>query len=237
MADVSTALRGLEAIGLGSTGALKSLAAKHDLLLSLLDNEQMRLEVWLYPLDHEKRHFFPLANSSKLSQEVSISGHRNLSFSANRNKANLLRLLECAWLEDSSLAIHFPTRYRSPRLVDEVRLLLMSFPEKATAEPDALKVLLGNSLPSDVTVQMKVVLLPHDLQQTLTAIVSTILETSQSRHRRYVFLARIHKPSIHYPICHARLGKPLSGCDFLLCASDSTDFTLRYFGVCSAIHY
>lgn len=73
MADVSVALRELESIGLGSTGALKSLASKHDLLLSLLDNEQMRLEVWLYPLDHEKRHFFPSANPSKLSPEVSIS--------------------------------------------------------------------------------------------------------------------------------------------------------------------
>lgn len=237
MTDVSTALRGLEAIGLGSIGALKSLAAKHDLLLSLLDNEQMRLEVWLWPLDHEKRHFFPSANSSKLSQEVSIAGHRNQRLSANKNKANLLRLLECAWLEDSSLAIHFPTRYRSPRLADEVRLLLMSFPERATAEPDALKVLLGNSLPSDVTVQMKVVLLLYDLQQTLTAVVPALLETSQSRHGRYVFLARIQKPPVHYSICHARLGKPLGGCDLLLCASDSTDFTLRYSRVCSAIHY
>lgn len=75
--DVSTALRELETIGLGSTGALKSLASKHDLLLSLLDNEQMRLEVWLYPLDHERKHVFPFANSSKLSQEASIPKHRS----------------------------------------------------------------------------------------------------------------------------------------------------------------
>lgn len=40
----------------------------------------------------------------------------------------------------------------------------MNSPEHATAEPDALKVLLGDSLPSDVNVQMKVVLLPCNAQ-------------------------------------------------------------------------
>ena len=74
---MSTALRELEAIGLGSAGALKSLASKHDLLLSLLDNEQMRLEVWLYPLDHERRRLFPSTNTNKLPQEVSIFDHYN----------------------------------------------------------------------------------------------------------------------------------------------------------------
>lgn len=79
-------------------------------------------------------------------------------------QANLLRLLECAWLEDPSVAIHFPIRYQSPRLADEVRLLLMNSPEKAVAEPDTLKILLGDSLPSDVNVQMKVVSIPANPQ-------------------------------------------------------------------------
>ena len=39
----------------------------------------------------------------------------------------------------------------------------MNSPEKAVAEPEALKILLGDSLPSDVNVQMKVVLLPCKL--------------------------------------------------------------------------
>lgn len=73
IADVSAALRELENIGSSSTGALKSLASKQDLLLSLLANEQMRLEVWLYPLDHERRHVFSSTSASKLSQEVSNS--------------------------------------------------------------------------------------------------------------------------------------------------------------------
>lgn len=80
LADVSAALRELEAIGLSSTGTLKSLARKQDLLLSLLANEQMRLEVWLCPLDHERKHVFPSTNASKLSQEVSISTHCSPQF-------------------------------------------------------------------------------------------------------------------------------------------------------------
>jgi hypothetical protein len=75
--------------------------------------------------------------------------------------------------------------------MDEVKLLLTRFPEKATAEPDALKILLGNSLPSDFSVQMKVPLTPYDLQQMLTVIVLALLETCESSDSRYLFLARI----------------------------------------------
>jgi phosphatidylinositol 4-kinase len=190
IADVISTLRELEPIGLGSLGALKSLASKHDLLLSLLDNEQMRLAVWLYPLDHERRHFFHSANSNR-PQEVSMPSSCNSRINAHIYKANLLRLLECAWLEDPSLAINFSTRFQSPRLMDEVKLLLTRFPEKATAEPDALKILLGNSLPSDFSVQMKVPLTLYDLQQMLTVIVLALLETCESSDSCYLFLARI----------------------------------------------
>lgn len=84
IADVSAALRELETVGSSSTGALKSLASKQDLLLSLLANEQMRLEVWLSPLDHERKHLFSSANASKLSHEVSISRLTALNSSDNK---------------------------------------------------------------------------------------------------------------------------------------------------------
>lgn len=164
IADVSAALRELESIGLDSIGALNSLASKHNLLLSLLDNEQTRLEVWLYPLDHEKKHVFPSSNNNKILLEVSISNHCDSYIQRLQVQANLSRLLDSAWLEDPSLAIYIPTRYRSPRLTDEVRLLLMNSPEKAAAVPDALKILLGSSLPSDVNFQTKVVSSLRDLQ-------------------------------------------------------------------------
>ena len=113
----------------------------------------------------------------------------------------------------------------------------MNSPEKAVAEPDALKILLGDSLPSDVNVQMKVVSIPGDPQQSLTAAVLALLESRKSRISRYVFLASVQKQSVHYPICYARVRKPLSGCNLLLCAPDSADPTIRYSRVCSAIYY
>lgn len=137
-----------------------------------------------------------------------------------------MRLLECAWLENSSLAIQFSIRFRSPKIIEDIRLLLLSFPEKATAEPDALKILLGNSLPNDVSAQMKVASLPSDSQQSLTVAVPTLLESRQSRHSCYVFLARIQESPARHPIRHACLGKPLGGYHFLLCAPDSTNLAL-----------
>lgn len=70
IADLEATLRSSESIGLNAVGVLKSLAIKQDLLLALLENEQMRLEVWLYPLDHERRHFFPSGRSGRPPFEV-----------------------------------------------------------------------------------------------------------------------------------------------------------------------
>lgn len=70
IADLEAALRSSESIGLNAVGVLKSLAIKQDLLLALLENEQMRLEVWLYPLDHERRHFFSSGRSGRPPFEV-----------------------------------------------------------------------------------------------------------------------------------------------------------------------
>ena len=71
MADVEVALRAVGSVGSRSAGPLQSLATKQELLLLLLDDEQMRLTVWLYPLDHEKRHGFRSSHSVKLPSEVS----------------------------------------------------------------------------------------------------------------------------------------------------------------------
>lgn len=76
MADVDTALRSLELVGSRNIGSLKSLVGKQELLLQLLENEQMRLIVWLYPLDHEKRHVFSSGHSGRLPLEV--SGYFNI---------------------------------------------------------------------------------------------------------------------------------------------------------------
>lgn len=71
MADVEAALRAVASIGSKGVGALQSLTAKHDLLLLLLENEQTRLVVWLYPLDHERRHIFSSSHPGHSPPEVS----------------------------------------------------------------------------------------------------------------------------------------------------------------------
>lgn len=71
MEDVGVALRAVSSTGHETIGTLRSLGSKQELLLALLDNEQMRLEVWLYPLGHERRHLFPSLHFRKPNSEVS----------------------------------------------------------------------------------------------------------------------------------------------------------------------
>lgn len=47
-------------------------------------------------------------------------------------------------------------RFPSPKLHEQVRWLLLNFPDKAIAEPEAAQLLLGNALPNDVSFQLKV---------------------------------------------------------------------------------
>jgi hypothetical protein len=48
------------------------------------------------------------------------------------------------------------TRFHSPRIHRDVRWLLLNFPAKALCDPQALPILLGDSLPDDVSFQLKV---------------------------------------------------------------------------------
>lgn len=80
MADVEAALRAVASIGSKNVGALQSLSAKYDLLLLLLENEQMRLVVWLYPLDHERRHIFSSSQPGHSPPEVSKASPKVQSY-------------------------------------------------------------------------------------------------------------------------------------------------------------
>ena len=75
MADVEVALGTVASVGSKATRVLQSLATRHDLLIRLLDDEHMRLHVWLTPLDHEPRRLFSSSHSHSSIAEVSISGH------------------------------------------------------------------------------------------------------------------------------------------------------------------
>jgi phosphatidylinositol 4-kinase len=64
--------------------------------------------------------------------------------------------LKTAWAENPAIAVHLVQRFQSPRLAQEVRWQVLNFPHKVLDEPDALEILLGNQLPTDVSFQLKV---------------------------------------------------------------------------------
>jgi phosphatidylinositol 4-kinase A len=133
MADVLAALKVTEQIGLTASKTRKSLQSKQDLLQLLIESERTRLLVWLFPLEHEPNH-----------QGVRESA--------------LIPMIRTAWSIEPSIAIQLATRFPSEPLRQAIRFLLLNFPEKATGEADALEILLGPSLPSDVSFQLKYLL-------------------------------------------------------------------------------
>ncbi|KAL6709717.1 Phosphatidylinositol 4-kinase stt4 [Coniothyrium glycines] len=117
------------------------LKAKQDLLSLLIANEQMRLMVWLFPLDNGKKHHFTSSNNKHNFPETAVTAY-----------------LRTAWAENPAIAVHLPKRFQSPRLATELRFQILNFPHRVLEEPDALEILLGNQLPSDVSFQLKYLL-------------------------------------------------------------------------------
>jgi phosphatidylinositol 4-kinase len=71
MSDIQTALESVKSIGLQSSGSMKSLQPKNELLLHLLSSEHTRLTVWLFPLGAERKHY--AIHHSRAPPEVSVS--------------------------------------------------------------------------------------------------------------------------------------------------------------------
>lgn len=65
-------------------------------------------------------------------------------------------MLQSAWYESPGLAIQLAMRFPSATLSNDVRKLLLKFPEKAIDEPSSLELIFGSALPADVSVQLKV---------------------------------------------------------------------------------
>ncbi|KAL9127379.1 MAG: hypothetical protein Q9217_003735 [Psora testacea] len=141
MADVDSSLRSVASFFAQPVGTLQSLSTKQELLSILLENEQMRLLVWLYPLDQERRHIFSSVNSGKKPSDAMLS-----------------TVLKTAWAESPRLAVQLTSRFASAKLATEVRSLLLKCPERAIEEPDALQILIGASLPMDVSFHLKYLL-------------------------------------------------------------------------------
>jgi phosphatidylinositol 4-kinase len=161
LADVMATLKATSFIGANPVGTIKSLQPKEQLLLILLESEQQRLSVWVYPLAEPARSQVVASHANKVAVETA-----------------LLALVRTAWAESPSLAIELTTRFPYPRVYKEVRWLILNFPAKAVSEPEALPVLLGGLLPTDVSFQLKVNL----LALTLTSLVANENSTSYTGH-------------------------------------------------------
>ena len=77
-------------------------------------------------------------------------------FETNDHQVILSALCKTAWAEHPGLAIQLNTRFQSLKLANDVRSLLMNYPERAIGEPDALQIVLGSSMPADISFQLKV---------------------------------------------------------------------------------
>ncbi|PGH30996.1 phosphatidylinositol 4-kinase [[Emmonsia] crescens] len=137
--DIESLLESTARIATGASGARKSLQAKQELVRLLVENERFRLRVWLFPLEHERRHYIS-SSGNKVDPEVISS------------------LMRLAWAENHGLALQLASRFPSPKLRSDVRWLLLNFPEKAIGDPESLDILLGSELPPDVSFQLKYLL-------------------------------------------------------------------------------
>ncbi|KAL4891378.1 hypothetical protein BDV59DRAFT_68911 [Aspergillus ambiguus] len=140
LSDVVLALSRVSGIASQNRGPYKSLQGKQDLLHALIENERSRLKVWLYPLEPDRKHYMSHP-----------SGNRNLT-------EEVASLLWLAWAESPGLAIQLAARFPSPKLKNDVRWLLLNFPEKVMEEASSLEIMFGTSLPSDVSFQLKYLL-------------------------------------------------------------------------------
>ncbi|RDA90048.1 hypothetical protein CP533_4937 [Ophiocordyceps camponoti-saundersi (nom. inval.)] len=140
ISDVLDALKAVSFIGVRAVGNIQSLQAKEQLLQLLLENEQSRLSVWIAPLEHRHGHL-TLHGGSKSSLETTLTS-----------------LVRTAWCQDPAIAIELTTRFHLPRLHRDVRQLLLSAPERAVSQPEALPLMFGGHLADDVDWQLKYLL-------------------------------------------------------------------------------
>ncbi|RGP79074.1 phosphatidylinositol 4-kinase [Fusarium longipes] len=152
ISDVLAALQLVSFIGAQTVGNVKSLQSKEQLLDLLLRNEQTRLIVWVNPLNNP--------NNQALTPPTGKAP----------TEAALLPLIRTAWWQDPAIAIELATRFPFPRLQRDIRFLLLTMPEKAIFEPEALNLIFGGFLPDDVGPQQLKYLLYWEPVNPVTAV-------------------------------------------------------------------
>jgi hypothetical protein len=70
--DLEAALKSVAPIGSRAAKTLHTLTPKQDLLLSLLEDELSRLQVWLHPCENDSRHRLSLRRSDKPMLDVRV---------------------------------------------------------------------------------------------------------------------------------------------------------------------
>ncbi|KAL6357881.1 hypothetical protein LRP88_08058 [Fusarium phalaenopsidis] len=152
LSDVLTALQQISFISAPAAGNTKSLQAKEQLLDLLVRNEQSRLAVWVNPLN--------------------TAAGQSLAPAANKaaTEAALMPLVRTAWWQDPAIALELAARFPSPRLQRDIRFLLLTMPEKAVSEPEALHLIFGGLLPEDVALQHLKYLLYWEPVNPVTAV-------------------------------------------------------------------
>lgn len=196
LSDVLAALKVVSFIGAHSVGNVKSLQAKEQLLQLLVENEQARLIVWVNPLNGPGNQF-PVQNTSKSATESA-----------------LLPLVRTAWWQDPAIAIELATRFPFPRLHRDIRFLLLTMPEKAVSEAEALPLIFGGLLPDDVGIQQlkvcddsKCLIAPADFSSTSCSGNLSILSLPLPCSCR---LTRIIHLSFNTPCGRLRVIQPTS---------------------------
>ncbi|KAK6722502.1 hypothetical protein SNK04_001367 [Fusarium graminearum] len=152
ISDVLAALQLVSSIGVQTAGNVKSLQSKEQLLDLMLRNEQTRLIVWVNPLNNP--------STQALTQPAGKAP----------TEAALLPLIRTAWWQDPAIAIELATRFPFPRLQRDIRFLLLTMPEKAIFEPEALNLIFGGILPDDVGPQQLKYMLYWEPVNPITAV-------------------------------------------------------------------
>lgn len=155
LADVANALQYIRDLGLHETLSRTSFLQKQTLLDMLIVSEQTRLMVWLFPLDHGSRHHFAAGHKRQMPGDV-CEIHSITVVNADSLKDSILGLLPLAWSESPALAVALTQRFRSQSLVAAVRRMILDDPRSATSSAEALRLMLGETLPEDVTSQLRV---------------------------------------------------------------------------------
>ncbi|CAF3592439.1 unnamed protein product [Fusarium graminearum] len=152
ISDVLAALQLVSSIGVQTAGNVKSLQSKEQLLDLMLRNEQTRLIVWVNPLNNP--------STQALTQPAGKAP----------TEAALLPLIRTAWWQDPAIAIELATRFPFSRLQRDIRFLLLTMPEKAIFEPEALNLIFGGILPDDVGPQQLKYMLYWEPVNPITAV-------------------------------------------------------------------